>query len=73
MINGNDKKTLNLYKVLFSKAGVDGGVEVKDIISKARYQKPLLLVKLDLQTNRVIGIETPPHQGKYADVPVPIF
>jgi uncharacterized membrane protein len=63
----------NLYKVLFSKAGVDEGVEAKDIISKARYQKPLLLVKIDLQTDRVIGIETPPHQGKYADVPVPIF
>jgi protein-S-isoprenylcysteine O-methyltransferase Ste14 len=63
----------NLYKVLFSKAGVNEGVEGKDIISKARYQKPLLLVKLNLQTNRVIGIETPPVQGKYADVPVPIY
>lgn len=63
----------NLYKVLFSRAGVDKGVEGKDIISKARYQKPLLLVKLNLQSNRVIGIETPPNQGKYADIPVPIF
>jgi protein-S-isoprenylcysteine O-methyltransferase Ste14 len=63
----------NLYKVLFSQAGVDDGVQGKDIISKARSQKPLLLVKLNLQTNRVIGIETPPDQGKYADVPVPIF
>jgi protein-S-isoprenylcysteine O-methyltransferase Ste14 len=63
----------NLYKVLFSEAGVDDGVEGKDIISKARYQKPLLLVKLNLQTNRVIAIETPPDQGKYADIPVPIF
>jgi protein-S-isoprenylcysteine O-methyltransferase Ste14 len=63
----------NLYKVLFSKAGVDGSVTGKDIISKARYQKPLLLVKLNRQANRVIGIETPPQQGKYADVPVPIF
>jgi protein-S-isoprenylcysteine O-methyltransferase Ste14 len=63
----------NLYKVLFSEAGVNVGVEGKDIISKARYQKPRLLVKLNLQTNRVISIETPPDQGKYADVPVPIF
>jgi protein-S-isoprenylcysteine O-methyltransferase Ste14 len=63
----------NLYQVLFSKAGVDDGVQGKNIISTARYQKPLLLVKLNLQTNRVIGIETPPAQGKYADVPVPIF
>ena len=63
----------NLYKILFSEAGVDPGVQGKDIISKARYQKPLLLVKLNLKTNRVIGIETPPEKGKYADVPVPIF
>ncbi|MGD2271872.1 MAG: isoprenylcysteine carboxylmethyltransferase family protein [Desulfobacterales bacterium] len=63
----------NLYKVLFSKAGVDKNVAGKDIISKARYQKPLLLVKLNLQTNRVIGVETPPDQGKYGDLPVPIF
>jgi hypothetical protein len=63
----------NLYKVLFSMTGVDEGVAGKDIISKARYQKPFLLVKLNLQTKRVIGIETPPHQGKYAGVPVPIF
>jgi len=63
----------HLYKVLISKAGVDIGVAGKDIISKARYQKPLLLVKLNLQGNRVIGIETPPDQGKYADVPVPLF
>jgi len=63
----------NLYKVLFSEAVVDAGVEVKNIISKARCQKPLLLVKLNLQTNRVIAIETPPEQGKHTDVPVPIF
>ena len=63
----------NLYKVLFSEAGVDEGVEAKNIIAKARYQKPLLLAKIDLQTHRVTGIETPPAQGKYADVPVPIF
>ena len=63
----------NLYKVLFSKAGVEEGVEGKDIISKARYQKPLLLVKLNLQTNRVVGIETPPTKGTFADVPLPIY
>jgi len=63
----------NLYKVLFSEAEVDDGVEVKNIISKARYQKPLLLIKLNLQTNRVITIETPPARGKYANIPVPIY
>jgi protein-S-isoprenylcysteine O-methyltransferase Ste14 len=63
----------NLYKVLFSEAVVDEGVEGEDIILKVRFQKPLLLVKLNLQTHRVFAIETPPAQGKYANIPVPIF
>jgi hypothetical protein len=63
----------NLYKVLFSEAGVDRNVIGKDIILKARYQKPFLLVKLNLQNRRIISIDNPPEQGKYADVPVPLF
>jgi hypothetical protein len=63
----------NLYKILISEAVVDDGVVGKDIISKARYQKPRLLVKVNLQANRIMAIETPPEQGKYADIPVPIF
>jgi hypothetical protein len=63
----------NRYKVLFSNAEVNDGLKGKDIIAKARYQKPLLLVKLNLQTHRVTAIKTPPAQGKYANIPVPIF
>jgi len=63
----------NLYKVLFSKAVVDDGAEGDEIISKARAQKPLLLVKVDLLAKRVIDIEKPPQQGKYANIPVPLF
>ena len=63
----------NLYKVLFSKAVVDDGAEEDEIISKARAQKPLLLVKVDLLAKRVIDIEKPPQQGKYANIPVPLF
>jgi protein-S-isoprenylcysteine O-methyltransferase Ste14 len=63
----------NLYKVLFSEAVVDDNVIGKDIISKARYQKPIVLVKLNLQGRRIISIDHPPEQGKYADVPVPIY
>ena len=63
----------NLYKVLFSKAVVDDGAEGDDIISKARAQKPLLLVKVDLLTKRVIDVKKPPQQGKYTNIPVPLF
>jgi hypothetical protein len=63
----------NLYKVLFSKAVVDDGTKGDDIISEARAQKPLLLVKVDLLTKRVIDVKKPPQQGKYANIPVPLF
>jgi protein-S-isoprenylcysteine O-methyltransferase Ste14 len=63
----------NLYKVLFSKAVVDEGAEGNDIISKARAQKPLLLVNVDLSSKRVIDLKKPPPQGKYANIPVPFF
>jgi len=63
----------NLYKLLFSTAIVDDAVEGEDIISKARGQKPLLVVKVALLSQRVMGIEKPPKQGKYANIPVPLF
>jgi hypothetical protein len=63
----------NRYKVLISEAVVDQDVEGEDILSRAHGQKPLLLVKVDLKENGVTNIETPPKQGKYGDLPVPIF
>jgi protein-S-isoprenylcysteine O-methyltransferase Ste14 len=63
----------DLYKVLYSEAVVDHGVEGKEIILKARGQKPMLLVKVDTNKKGVIGIEKPPEEGKYKDVPVPLF
>ena len=61
------------YKVLFSKAVVDRAVAGKAIISKTRFQKPLLLVKVNMNYKRVTEIAMPPVQGKYADIPVPLF
>lgn len=63
----------HLYKVRISKAVVDDGAEGDDIISEARAQKPLLLVKVDLLSKRVIDVKKPPQQGKYANIPVPLF
>jgi hypothetical protein len=63
----------NLYKVLFSKAIVDDDAEGKKIISRARGQNPRLLVKVNLVDSQVAGMERPPEQGKYGDIPVPLF
>lgn len=63
----------NRYKVLISKAVVDKGVQGKGILSEARRQTPLLIVKVDLKKNRASGIEKPPPKGKYGDLPVPLF
>jgi hypothetical protein len=63
----------NRYKVLISKAIVDKNAEGKEILSKARGQKPFLLVKVDLKENRVTEIINPPKEGKYGDLPVPVF
>jgi hypothetical protein len=63
----------NLYKVLFSRAIVDDHAKGKEIISRARGREPLLLVKVDLMNKRVTGMERPPEQGKYGDIPVPLY
>ena len=63
----------NLYKVLFSEAVVDRGGEGREIILKAHGQKPKLLVKVDMNKKGLIGIEKPPEEGKYKDLPVPLF
>ena len=63
----------NLYKVLFSFPKVAPNTAGSDIISNASAQIPILTVKVDLGKGRVIGIDRPPEQGKYSDLPVPIF
>lgn len=63
----------NNYKILISKALVDKGAEGREILSKARGQTPLLIVKIDLRKNQVGGVEKPPPRGKYGDLPVPLF
>jgi hypothetical protein len=63
----------NLYKLLYSRPDVNPTTPTRDIISKASRQKPVLIIKVDLKKQKVIGLDTPPKQGKYADIPVPIL
>ncbi len=63
----------SLYKVLISGAVVDQDRFGKDILSKARGQKPLLIIEVDLNENRVMDIKKPPEEGKYGDLPVAMF
>jgi protein-S-isoprenylcysteine O-methyltransferase Ste14 len=63
----------NLYKLLYSEPDVDPNTPARNIISKASRQKPILIIKVDPEKQRVIGFDRPPKQAKYADIPVPIF
>lgn len=63
----------NRYNVLISKAIVQKDVEGKDILSKARGQVPLLLIKVDLKEGRVTDLSTHPEHSRYGDLPVPVF
>jgi protein-S-isoprenylcysteine O-methyltransferase Ste14 len=63
----------NLYKVLISKAIVDPRAQGKEILFKAKAQKPILIVNVDAGIKKVTGIDIPPEEGKYADIPVPLF
>ena len=72
--HGNPPVTLNTrYKVLISRANVNQEAEGIEILSKARGQKPLLIVEVDTEKKSVNEISEPPARGKYGDLPVPIF
>jgi protein-S-isoprenylcysteine O-methyltransferase Ste14 len=62
-----------LYKLLFSLPNVAPNTPASEILLKASMQKPILIIKVDLKKEQVIGIDRPPRQGKYSDIPVPIF
>jgi protein-S-isoprenylcysteine O-methyltransferase Ste14 len=63
----------NRCSVLISDAVVSPEAEGKEILSKARGQAPLLLLRVDLGEGRVTGLSTQPGAGKYGDLPVPVF
>ncbi len=63
-----------MYKVLFTRARTHApAVTGKDIVKKAYGRDPIVLTKVNIETKRVIGIETPPPHVRWGDIPTPLF
>jgi hypothetical protein len=63
-----------LYKVLFTKARTHmRGIQEEEIIKKTYGRDPLVLVKVNIETAQITGIETPPPHVRWGDIPTPLF
>jgi len=63
-----------LYKVLFTKVRThDQAVKGKEIVKSAYGRDPIVLVKVNTETEQVTEIETPPPHVLWGDIPTPLF
>jgi hypothetical protein len=63
-----------LYKVLFTKARTfESSLSGEDIVKKAHGRDPIVLVKVNIETAQITGIETPPPHVRWGDIPTPLF
>ncbi|HAK60139.1 MAG TPA: hypothetical protein DCO77_07115 [Nitrospiraceae bacterium] len=63
-----------LYKVLFTRARTHApAMTGKDIVKKAYGRDPIILAKVNIETRRIIGVETPPPHVRWGDIPTPLF
>ena len=63
-----------LYKVLFTKVRTHVPTSSgKAIVTKAYGRDPLLLVKVNIESEQITGIETPPPHVWWGDIPTPLF
>ena len=63
----------NEYKVLFTKAITHADVNDVDIVRKAYKRIPIIVVQVNLQLGKVIGINEPPPHVVWGDIPTPLF
>ena len=62
------------YKILFTKAQTHSeDAQGKDIVKAAYGREPIIVVKVDVSTSKVIGSETPPPHVHWGDIPTPMF
>jgi class 3 adenylate cyclase/protein-S-isoprenylcysteine O-methyltransferase Ste14 len=62
------------YKVLFTKVRTyDPAVQGEEIVKQAYGRDPIVLVKVNTETGRIMGIETPPAHVRWGDIPTPLF
>jgi hypothetical protein len=62
------------YKVLFARARTHPGrVPAKQILKAAYGLDPIVLARVDISARTVDGVETPPEQVYWGDIPTPTF
>lgn len=62
------------YKVLFTRARThNAGATDRDIVTATYGRDPIVLVRVDISTGEVTGIETPPPHVIWGDIPTPMF
>ena len=78
-----DKFNRDEFKVLFTKArlfrwGPVPGLTCNlvtgpDIIKRTFGRVPIIVVKLNVATREILGVETPPSHVRWGDIPTPLF
>ena len=65
----------DLYKILFTQAKLKSEFPVsgRGIIKNTIARIPVLEVNVNRATGKVIGIDTPPSQVRWGDIPTPLF
>ena len=61
------------YKVLFTRAVTHKDEDHIDILKKTYKRIPIIVVEVDLQNAKVIGIKEPPPHVVWGDIPTPLF
>lgn len=71
--HGNAVGETNLKKLIFSDIDTEIGSSGIDILKNTRSQTPKLLVYIDTESREVLDIKKIEGQGRYKDIPVPLY
>ncbi len=63
----------NKYKILFTHAVTHKDESHLDILKNTYKRIPIVVVEVDLQNEKVIGIKDPPPHVVWGDIPTPLF
>lgn len=62
------------YKVLFTQVRThEPEINYEEIVKEAYGRDPIVLVKVNIETAQITGIETPPPHVRWGDIPTPLF
>jgi protein-S-isoprenylcysteine O-methyltransferase Ste14 len=62
-----------LYKVLFTRAKLHSKADGRRIVTRAYGREPVLIVRVDTGSDRVLGVEEPPDHVIWGDIPTPML